>query len=292
MSYNTVAAMTLGPMDPSVPQESQSTTTATKHSLMSLPMEARLMIYENVVDCKLKHWYRLHSIYTRGAVGTNMLRVCKMMRAELIKYIYRSIVVAQDSTCIDYWTGFFQRANPLDMAYIQEFTFQLDCWGPPSVCIHAEQQNKWTNLSATLAMSDVNPRSLRVIFSPCRDMLQWGEDTTRELDGYAFTSCQIYRDMAFLKLVSSNFGKVPKMELDGFINPVFAYSLQQRFGFIIKRQYRYDDTHGWLRLPRWTLIHPASFNPATDLKGFVKSPTHEGVYDKEGEQMEDNRVTW
>ncbi|KAI0384217.1 hypothetical protein F5Y04DRAFT_293530 [Hypomontagnella monticulosa] len=290
MSNNSITAMELDYMGSSMPQELHSMACTTQPALMSLPMEVRHMIYENVMGYSERYWYMQNKLYKLHAPGTNLLLVCKQMRAEIMRLLYRGILVTLEWDCTERWATFFKRINILNMAHIQTFSFHLDCWARPSWCVRNDRYNRWKNLSASLARFDFRPRCVNIIFSPCQDQMSF--PSMEEPDHYAFTACEVYGQFEFLKFISSTFGKAARFELDGWINPLFPFSLHQRFGFVITRQQLCRCMYGHLILPRWTLINPDTLDPATDLKGFAKNPKLEGVYDKVEERRNKSIVTW
>ncbi|KAI0384216.1 hypothetical protein F5Y04DRAFT_278219 [Hypomontagnella monticulosa] len=284
---------------PSTPEKLEKSPTP-RPTLLSLPLEIRLLIYEELTNKSILNWSDcVRSIIKPYSPGLNLLQVCKQLNDELAPIIYSGVYVDGE---IWKWISIFEVISIRNFEYIQNYSFRYrcrsygyPCWGEETHERHSNGDGylcEWDYLFRLLADYEIRPKSITIEFDPCRDAATWRHrrrTNPKKLPPHTFSTCVVYRDLWFLKHLWRCLGAAQRVTLVNYINPLVGLALRQRFGFIIKRQ------QGWAKLgpwPKWELISPESFNPARDLEGYKRSQKLEGIYDKEGEAVGWDLATW
>ncbi|KAI2628102.1 hypothetical protein GGS26DRAFT_599168 [Hypomontagnella submonticulosa] len=271
-------------------------------TLLSLPLELRWLIYEEVIGTKINKWASLNSLLCPTlAKGLNLLGVCKQINAEIAPFIYKEAAISCD---IDCWIQIFQRIGVPNFERIENFSFSFGCldhgytcYGPHSVIRKSGQgeayHRDWDRLFAYLGKREISPKRISITFEACEDVKDWRRRRARPAPEHSFSTCHVYRDLRFLKHLWACLGRAEEILLCGVVNPLVGLALRKRYGFIIKREYHHPKWVGRKQCdPRWVLISPQHLEARKDLKGYAESRTHKGIYDKEGEEVYWARGTW
>ncbi|KAI0837075.1 hypothetical protein F5Y06DRAFT_91551 [Hypoxylon sp. FL0890] len=275
--------------------------------LLSIPLELRLEIYKEVSS-------KLNSIIVRGIHDWNncrndndwpkpisLFQVCKQIHFELVATIYRKVEISYPfNRWIDCWTDFFHKIGPRNGAFIQDITIGYFCHRDlydHGKCFrdesHMYEHDRYEDLFKSLAYANVKPHRLKLDIRPCIGIPS--QFFTERDYGHDYARCQVYKDLRFLSHLSIWFGKIQEISLNGRFNPLWAFALRQRLGFIIKREYPSEPIFSYPSyFLSWTLINPKFFNPATDLSGYSPSGSISGVYTKirEGSTLDDLGWAW
>ncbi|OTA57492.1 hypothetical protein K449DRAFT_137560 [Hypoxylon sp. EC38] len=262
-------------------------------SLLSIPTELRLMIYEEIFD-SLMYFFEDYCISDQSCSGVctdwhfpmSLLRTCKQLHREVAPFLYKKIRIVRPVKSHDGWIPFFERIGPRNGALIQDLSIDYECgeknfkmWyycnGWKDEC----KTEKYEELFERMACANVMPKCLRIMIYPCKG---YGDGRERVSDpDVAFVNCHVHKDLKFLRGLCRFLEKIQEIHFHGLFNPLWAFSLRRRLGFVLK----YED-FGQLYDWHWTLINPKFLEPATDLRGYKPSKSVDGIYKKIKEDEE------
>ncbi|OTA95020.1 hypothetical protein M434DRAFT_10248 [Hypoxylon sp. CO27-5] len=256
-------------------------------SLLSIPLELRLMIYEEIFG-DLMYFFGDYCISDCSNFGVcfdyhfpmAILRTCKQLHREVAPFLYKKISIVRPINGYYGWIPFFKEIGPRNGALIQDISIEYKCleqhfknWW---YCNGRKDEYKtklYEELFESMACANVMPKYLRIEIKACMGYNAEGERVSDT--GLPFVNCHVQKDLKFLRGLCRFLEKIQEIHFHGLFNPLWAFSLRRRLGFVLK----YED-FGQLYDRHWTLINPKSLEPATDLRGYRPSKSVHGVYEK------------
>lgn len=270
-----------------LPSQLQSETPQTRRSFLSLPVETREMIYKELFAFRVKHGitsFHPGQMYWRRVARTNMslLRTCKIIHLEASRIFYKKVVI---SGHYEDWIEFLCTRIGRNAKFVQEleihcrcqFYYRIPGFVKSNYHLEEEWEYFWKLLEAL--PKTLNLRHFKLKAMPCRDT-----DVVRQNIRYCHRQCHIYPRIEFPKYLAE-FKDVETLELSGQFNPIWAYALHARLGFLVKRDYPYLLMYGTgPETCTWTFVNTNYSEKTTDqsLWGYKQSSI-EGIYDKVNE---------
>ncbi|KAI1774514.1 hypothetical protein F4818DRAFT_418121 [Hypoxylon cercidicola] len=248
--------------------------------LLTLPLELRLNIYEEVIigsagslhlysGVITEHSRNLRRLSYRTSVPLrfpiNLLLTCEQIHSEVASIVYRRVIITISTFSFPMWFVFFCHIGPRYGALIQDLKIACPLL---HFLLHFQRRNikRWDRLFDSLSYAKVSPTSLK---------LEVGH-----IEHYDFQLLPGISLVPIFKNLPRCFENIQRLELQGLFESLWGFYLRKRFGFVIKR-YRPMTTQDGLPVNyRWELIHPTFFDPGVDLRHFSPSGSIEGIYDE------------
>ncbi|XXH01697.1 Altered inheritance of mitochondria protein 24, mitochondrial [Hypoxylon texense] len=218
-------------------------TRPTQLTLLTLPYEIRLQIYEYLLHDE----YGPHCITADVPYRVNwsgyecnllsLLLVCRQFHNEIAPLVYRRVRVGDDGFEPSMWIDFFRMIGPTNASYIKDLVITYHCerdhsyfqtgYGFHHLSTSAEL---WRALLDTMYEAWVQPRRITLLVESCYSALGL----------MAFERCNTWKDLDFLRSFTWLFGRVEEVTIGGDFNPLWVYALKARFGLRVTCRGRND----------------------------------------------------
>ncbi|XXG99592.1 hypothetical protein Hte_005932 [Hypoxylon texense] len=284
-------------------------TSSPRTTFLSLPLEIRLEVYENLIDNEIfgrpilranddgtsVEWDGYGRIYT----PLPMLLVCRQFRADFAPIVYKSLEMGGDGTVeFGMWRDFFRMIGPTNASYIQDVRIYYTCrLDPGSTLLWHGCPYYWTSADLWAAILEemyeagVRPKRVHVDVTCCHgccapppgtwpdyEEVFYGSDDQLYEFYRPHESCGAYTNLEFLRALSKLLGRVERVAFTGDFNPLWPSSLKARFGLetACRGHHEFKPSHSYLgdSLTHWG-DHWVVENPREVAEEVVEEVTEE-----------------
>ncbi|KAI1089437.1 hypothetical protein F5B19DRAFT_504815 [Rostrohypoxylon terebratum] len=280
--------------------------------LTSIPLEVRLMVYEDVFEGKLYDCFSYHVMYfyrgldlipdraTDWTSPLQLLLVCKQIHDEVATGLYKKITLEFD---LRRWISVLNKIGPRYGSLIQQVEIVHQCWechcrkGPNGAMWDCVMESPGTlsnpgHLLNCLAVNNVNPEYLKITtysflsfpttvdHSASEDDDPIPETSDVATKKHNCSSHQLYHDQEFINQLTCISKNARRIDFHGNFNPLWALDLNKKLGFVIRLDYPFEDVNALTPSCTWMLMNPKSVDLGTEFQSYQLSKSNNRVYIK------------